>query len=213
MSSRIAVIVPTYNGQRLIRRALDSVASQTCPPSELIVIDDCSNDATVEVCQSWKEAHRPPFQVRVLQLDQNSGSPASPINYGVEATDAEFVTVLEQDDTFQPCKLELALAVFNDVPEIVFLTHSGSSDSDKLAASISQRNFHRDRGLNRELTVSGFEIAKLPKDEATLMCLRHSMYPAGFPGIVFRRSAWQAAGKCSTQYKIVNDFAFLLSLS
>ncbi len=213
MRPSISVVVPAYNGQHLIVQALESVALQTCSPRSLLVVDDCSTDATVEVCESWKRDRQVSFDVQVLRLSENSGNPVAPINRGITASDDEFIAVLEQDDAFHPSKLELTMAVFREFPDLAFLSHSGTSDADENAASISQRNFHRDREVKRTMTDTGLEFAKLSCNDAALMGLRHSMYPAGFPGIVFRRSAWLQAGKCEDHYKIVNDFSFLLRLT
>lgn len=94
----VSVVIPTYNGARFIRDALESVFAQTQLPDEIIVVDDGSTDDTVEVVkQMTKES---PHPVRLIKMTHNSGGPAAPINTGIAAAIGEFIAVLDQDDTF-----------------------------------------------------------------------------------------------------------------
>ncbi len=77
--------------------------TQTSPPQEIIVVDDASPDATVDVVESAGQAC--PCQW-LIRLPTNSGGPALPINVGVAAASGELITVLDQDDVFLPNRIE-----------------------------------------------------------------------------------------------------------
>ena len=54
---KVSIILPTYNGQRYIREAIDSIINQSFSDWELIVINDCSNDNTFEILSDYKEQY------------------------------------------------------------------------------------------------------------------------------------------------------------
>lgn len=108
----VAVIVALYNGADWIRPALDSVVSQTHPPSELIVVDDGSTDGSPSiVAEEFPEA----------QLVENSGisGPCGTRNYGAECAAADKVAFLDQDDLWHEDHLKLIDQTFQEFPQSV----------------------------------------------------------------------------------------------
>jgi len=53
MQSNIITVIPVYNGERFLRRTLESVAAQTVPPDRVIVLDNCSTDGTAKIAQEF----------------------------------------------------------------------------------------------------------------------------------------------------------------
>lgn len=51
---KISVVLPTYNGERFIRKSIESVISQTETDWELIIVNDCSTDATLDICREYE---------------------------------------------------------------------------------------------------------------------------------------------------------------
>lgn len=93
----VTVVMPAMNRAHLIAQALDSVAAQTVPPREVIVIDDASTDDTVAVAK----AHG----ATVIELAENGGSgPAR--NRGIEAASSTWIAFLDSDDMWAPDHLE-----------------------------------------------------------------------------------------------------------
>lgn len=99
MSANIAVIIPAYNAERFIGEAIESALSQTLKPDEVIVVDDCSSDATCRVVESFGDA------VTLLRNQTNSGAGYSR-NRGVRHSKNEFVAFLDADDLWLPRHLE-----------------------------------------------------------------------------------------------------------
>src|SRR5436309_2618216 len=106
MSKRpsVSVIIPTYNGTAFVRGALESVWAQTMPPLEILVVDDASTDGTPSFVASL--IAESPVPLRCLQLAQNSGGPARPMNLGIAQARGEFIAILDQDDIWLPHKLQ-----------------------------------------------------------------------------------------------------------
>lgn len=96
----ISVVIPTFNRAEQLVRAVDSVQRQLCPPLEIIVCDDGSQDETrhaLELC-------RGPVPV-VYLFQANSGLPASARNLGVLHARSEFIAFLDSDDWWSPNKI------------------------------------------------------------------------------------------------------------
>ena len=54
-SQKISLVMATFNGQRFLREQLDSIYSQTLVPDEVIVVDDCLKDATVDILKEYSQ--------------------------------------------------------------------------------------------------------------------------------------------------------------
>jgi len=98
----LSVVVVNYNNSRFLRKALDSVVTQSCQPAEVIVTDDCSTDASCEIVAEYASTH--PI-VRWQRTLKNLG-PAGNRDAGIRAcTSANFVT-LDSDDWLESGALE-----------------------------------------------------------------------------------------------------------
>lgn len=98
-----SVVMPAYRAEKTIGRAIESVLSQTDANLELIVINDCSPDRTLEVAQSYE---RHDLRVIVINLSKNKGV-AGARNVGIEAAKGDYISFLDADDAWMPNKLEV----------------------------------------------------------------------------------------------------------
>lgn len=105
---KISIIVPCYNVAQKIGRCFSSLESIPMDPAglEVIFVDDCSTDNTLEVLHHRTELHP---KWKVLQTESNSGSPSRPRNIGIEAATGEFVFFLDADDEIRGENLEAQL--------------------------------------------------------------------------------------------------------
>ena len=100
----VAVVIPTYNVGAYISAALESVANQTLPPDEVILVDDASHDDTVEQAKAW--LHRLPL--RIIELDVNIGCGAAR-GTAVSAATSDVIAPFDGDDVWLPDHLEINL--------------------------------------------------------------------------------------------------------
>lgn len=107
----VSVILPVFNAEKTLRRTLESVLTQTFKQWELVVVDDCSTDSSVEILQELKTDHR----VKLIILDQNSGV-ANARNVGLVSSSGEFIAFIDSDDTWGPTKLETQVTLAMDNP-------------------------------------------------------------------------------------------------
>ena len=98
----MSIVTPTYNAEKYIRRTLDSVISQTWQDWELIAVDDCSTDGTLDVLQAYASRDS---RIKIVALEKNCGAPARPRNLGVKASEADWIALLDADDIWHPDKL------------------------------------------------------------------------------------------------------------
>jgi glycosyltransferase involved in cell wall biosynthesis len=111
----VTVVVPAYNGECFIRETLESISNQSCPPKEIIVVDDCSIDSTRTVVRDFGASQ--PYPVRLIALQRNSGGPANPMNIGIAAAESKYVAVLDHDDLYCTNHLESALMAMERHPD------------------------------------------------------------------------------------------------
>src|SRR5215467_9998029 len=108
----VSVVIPCYNQARFLGEAIESVLAQTCPRSEIIVVDDGSTDDTLKVASSYR-------QVR-CQSQRNQGQGAAR-NEGLRHASGEFVVFLDSDDRLLPHAFEVGLQCFEAHPDIAFV--------------------------------------------------------------------------------------------
>lgn len=101
MKDLVSVVIPTYNREKTISRAIKSALCQTYKSIEIIVVDDCSNDNTERIVIN-EFAHDP--RVTFHKLEKNQGACVAR-NVGVQISKGKFVAFLDSDDEFLPDKI------------------------------------------------------------------------------------------------------------
>lgn len=104
--ARVSVVMPAWNAAATLRDSMDSVFAQTHADVELVVVDDCSQDASWEIIR--EVAAREPGVV-AIRLAKNGGVAAAR-NAGIEAATGSHIAFLDSDDRWRPEKLEIQLA-------------------------------------------------------------------------------------------------------
>ena len=114
----ISVLVDTYNHERFIEQALNSVLEQDLPASEMeiLVVDDGSTDATAEILHK--------YEPRVRILRKPNGGQASAFNHGIPECSGEIVAFLDGDDWWAPNKLSAVADGFAQNAEVGLIGHS-----------------------------------------------------------------------------------------
>jgi glycosyltransferase involved in cell wall biosynthesis len=105
----VSVIIPCYNSQDVIRRSVDSVLSQLYQNFEVWVIDDCSDDETLEILDAYEDS-----RLKVCRLAVNTGSPATPRNIGIGKARGKYIALLDCDDFWAPNKLAVQMKFMKD---------------------------------------------------------------------------------------------------
>jgi teichuronic acid biosynthesis glycosyltransferase TuaG len=104
----VSVITPVHDSEKFISDAITSVLEQRFADWEMILVDDCSTDHSVEVCMGFAGQDR---RIRVIKLDRHSG-PAAARNTAIRAASGRYIAFLDSDDFWHRNKLDLQLELF-----------------------------------------------------------------------------------------------------
>lgn len=99
--SKVSIIMPSYNSSLYISKTIDSVIFQNFKNWELIIIDDCSTDNSVEIIKEYVNTD---IRIKLLKLEKNAGA-AVARNRGIEEASGRFIAFLDSDDLWHPEKL------------------------------------------------------------------------------------------------------------
>ena len=102
----VSIICPTHNSERFVSETIISVLKQTYAEWELIVVDDCSTDGTLDVVRSYSAQDS---RIKLLRLEANLGA-AVARNTGIDTANGHYIAFLDSDDIWEPVKLERQVA-------------------------------------------------------------------------------------------------------
>ena len=115
----VSVIIPCYRSAKTIRRAIDSVRSQTHLPAQTILIDDASDDGSISLLHQL-QSDFPELNIVVVSLTVNSG-PGIARNSGWELATQPWLAFLDADDAWHPNKLEIQWQWAKSHPKTVLI--------------------------------------------------------------------------------------------
>lgn len=192
----ISVVIPSYNHERFIGDAIESVFQQTYAALELIVVDDGSRDASREIIRSLLA--RSPLRRAELIEQANAGAHAA-ITRGLNAAGGEFLAILNSDDAYRPDRLSRllpALAAKGGLlafSEVEFINDAGARLPDEDAWWQWQR-----KGLAA--------AADCPTIGFALLQNNFSVSSSNF---LFHRELWRRLGGFSA-HRFCHDWDFLM---
>lgn len=108
-SKLVSVIIPAFNAEKFIDKALNSIEEQTYKNIEVLVVDDCSTDNTYKLLCERARQHTYRFPMIVEKMETNSGH-GNARNRGMEAMAGEYVMFLDSDDTLEPNAIAMLVA-------------------------------------------------------------------------------------------------------
>ena len=112
MNELVSVIIPVYNRENTILRAIKSVLNQTYENIEVIVIDDCSSDNTETLILKYYNDNS---KVYYEKLKRNSGACVAR-NRGIEVSNGKYIAFLDSDDIFLENKIEIQVKAITETP-------------------------------------------------------------------------------------------------
>jgi len=180
--AKVAVIVPCYKHAQFLRTTMQSIAAQTYRNIEAIFVNDCSPDDTQQVLEANAESVLKEIPFKILQLPANMGQ-SEAINIGIGYTDAEVITILNDDDYLMHDAIEIAVSALRNNPDI-YMVGGGRLD---LVNDIKYTSAYQ--LVDKEIVVGTF----YPED--ITWSQRYLKIP-GFnhSSLTFFRVAWEATG-------------------
>lgn len=103
---KISVVMITYNHEKYIREAIDSILSQTFADFELIIVDDGSKDNTSKIIREYKDS-------RIIVIEQENSGPSIALNIGIGKSRGQFIAFMSGDDVSLPDRLMAQMGQVN----------------------------------------------------------------------------------------------------
>lgn len=102
MKNKISIILPTYNGEKFISNAIQSILKQSYKNIELIIVNDCSKDNTLQIISEYASKDS---RIKIIHNKHNLKLPHS-LNIGFAEATGEYLTWTSDDNTYHPNALE-----------------------------------------------------------------------------------------------------------
>lgn len=152
----VSIIMPAYNASKFIGYSIESVLNQSFIDWELIVVDDCSSDNTVEIVKNFciKDS-----RITILHNEVNLGS-AETRNRGITAAKAPWIAFIDSDDLWHSEKLRCQMSLIHKKPEIqICYTASSYMNEDGqlysyILPAVEKFNYKQLLGKNLMMTSS-----------------------------------------------------------
>ena len=109
-----SVIIPVYNVEKYIEKCVRSVLFQSFEDFELICVNDCSTDNSLQILNHLAEQDS---RMKVINLEKNSGVSIAR-NTGIDASTGEFIVFVDSDDWLEPHHLKTVYNAFQEHPDV-----------------------------------------------------------------------------------------------
>src|SRR5262249_6946444 len=134
---KVSVCIPTYNGAEFVAKAIESVLAQTFADFELLVLDDSSDDPTVDIVRSFADP-----RIRVCQNEERLGIPGN-WNRCLSLAQGEYICLFHQDDIMLSENLERKVGVLTSDAAMTFV-HSAAEVLVEDSAQTALNNWIED---------------------------------------------------------------------
>ena len=182
----VAVVVPCYNVESYLQRALDSAFAQTFKDFHIYAVNDSSTDRTIDVLEA--NARQCSF------LSQPHGGPAAARNRAIEMSQSEFIAFLDADDEWLPIKLECQIALLRKDPRLGLVCS---------LCSVSEPGHQ---------TAATFALDDLPRSGKLFRYLARNCF-VFTPTVVVRRSCLADVGLFNESLAVSEDFNLWLRIA
>ncbi len=186
MTEKVSVIIPTYNREKTILRALQSVLDQTYTNLEVLVIDDGSTDSTADIVNSISDE-----RVKYIVLEKNGG-PSNARNVGVQLAGGEWIAFQDSDDSWHKDKLEVQMAYAKEHPEYAMIY------------CMYNMNFKD----GRTIVVPSKPLPEVMEGDVLKTLLVKNV--VGAPTVLIKKKDFLTVGGFDTSYKALEDWEFAL---
>ncbi len=154
---KVSVIIPVYNVEKYLRQALDSVVNQTLSDIEIICVDDCSTDNSLQILKEY--AHKD-NRIKIIEQKENQG-PGVARDIALDIAIGEYIMFLDPDDWYELNACELSYnQILKNKNDMVLFFYLRTNDQ---TGSITKSN--REKLYTKFLSVQNLDINNVEKFE------------------------------------------------
>lgn len=181
----VSVAIPVHNGEKYIKESIDSCLNQTYKDVEIIVVDDKSDDRTLEILKEYGD------RITVLPIEKQNGL-GNVINIGIRKSKGKYIARMDADDIMYPTRIE---------KQVQYLESNSNCVAVGGQIDIIDENSHI--VSHREYAINDMDIKKN----------RFLFMPFAHPAVMLRKSAVESIGLYPENMWKVEDVKFFLILS
>ena len=181
----VSVVIPVHNGEKYIKESIDSSLNQTYKNIEIIVVDDKSEDKTLEILKGYGD------KITVLSIEKQNGL-GNVINIGIRESKGKYIARMDADDIMYPTRIEKQIEYLEANPNCVAV--GGQIDIIDENSNITG---------HREYAIEDKDIKKN----------RFLFQPFAHPAVTLRKSIVEEIGLYPENMWKVEDVEFFLILS
>lgn len=204
---KVSAVIPNYNYARYLKERVDSILFQTYPVSEILILDDCSTDNSVEVINQIIKENNTEIPIRLIKNEKNSGSVFAQWQKAFQLAKEEYVWIAEADDSCNERFLETIMRGFQDKGVIISYCESLTIDENNTLLMGDLR-----------VWIDIFKTGKWDKDyindgkkevEET-MCINNTI--ANVSSAVIKNGDYVEILEAAKQYKLAGDWYTYMNL-
>jgi glycosyltransferase involved in cell wall biosynthesis len=186
----VSVVLPSYNRDYIVGKAIESVLEQAYKNWELIVVDDGSTDDTKKVVENYRD-------LRINYYYKKNAGPCAARNYGIEHAGGEWITYIDSDDILLPDCLRVMVERLGQNPEAVFAIPRGKRSIDLYENGKLTKTIDDSDDMPQEFTVKDMFMRN-----ARFACL----------GFFHLRRLYEEGIKWDENVDAMEDWEFMLSI-
>ena len=194
----IDVVIPAFNAEKFLERAVNSVLKQTLLPQKLIIVNDGSKDQTQKIIEKLISENT--SSVKIISHTQSNSGPSAARNKGIELSTSPFIALLDSDDEWLPHKLEKQMQIFQ------------RSDSSKLGLIYCRYDVIDENSK----IISGAEIIQPGKDlrgDVFRKFTHGNLISGSDSGVLLKRECFEKAGVFDTTLHAYEDWDMWLRIA
>ena len=190
---KISVSIPVYNGEQFIERTIQSVINQTFSDYELLIVDNCSTDSTVEKVKGFHDT-----RIKLVQNDKNYGMFGN-WNICIHSAQGEYIHLLCADDALQSKCLEKQVKILDMHTDVAFVFNASNVVNEQ------DKNIMKRRPFRKNMIFDGKYLARRSFRTKNLF---------GEPSnVLFRKSVMEKVGDFSSDVCYSADWDFWMRLA
>lgn len=193
----VSVIIPNYNHARFLNERIQSILNQTYQDFEIIILDDCSTDNSLEVINRYKDY---PKVTKIVLNEQNTGSPFKQWQKGISMANGEVIWIAESDDNCKPTFLETLVKRCQDREVVLAFCRSKAIDENG-----KEKPNHFQDTLTEDFVMDGTSFMK--KHLAHKSCVQN------ISSALFRRDAAKKIPLAYMEFRGAGDWSFAVGLA